>query len=88
MNQLKEWGFSEHWWRGEKGEYWVVGQMILFIGFALLPVYPIVAVDTLPPIWKYIGWGVTSLFSLISAFLLLWGGLELGANLMAECVPK
>ncbi|OLP20457.1 hypothetical protein BST81_00120 [Leptolyngbya sp. 'hensonii'] len=88
MNQLKEWGFSGHWWRGQKGEYWVIGQIILSISFALLPVYPIVAVETLSPVWKYIGWGITGLFSLISALLLLSGGLELGANLTLLPHPK
>jgi hypothetical protein len=26
MNQLKAWGFSAQWWRGERGEYWVIAQ--------------------------------------------------------------
>jgi hypothetical protein len=37
MNQLKDWGFSTQWWRGEKGEYWVIAQGLLFLGFILLP---------------------------------------------------
>jgi hypothetical protein len=47
MNQLKEWGFSANWWRGERGEYWVLGQTLLSIGFILLPVYPVVSLDQL-----------------------------------------
>jgi protein-S-isoprenylcysteine O-methyltransferase Ste14 len=88
MNQLKEWGFSDQWWRGERGEYWVVGQIILFIGFMLLPIYPVVALDSLSPIWKYTGWGLTGLFGLIAALLLLAGILELGKNLTPLPHPK
>ena len=88
MNQLKEWGFSDQWWRGERGEYWVVGQIILFIGFMLLPDYPVVALDSLSPIWKYTGWGLTGLFGLIAALLLLAGILELGKNLTPLPHPK
>lgn len=70
MNQLKEWGFSTQWWRGEKGEYWVIAQVILFVGFALLPVYPAIALDNLPLIWKYAEWGITGIFGLMASWLL------------------
>jgi protein-S-isoprenylcysteine O-methyltransferase Ste14 len=88
MNQFKEWGFSANWWRGERGEYWVLGQMLLFIGFILLPVYPVVSLDRLSPLGKYTSWGLTGLFSLIAALLLIWGGIELGANLTPLPHPK
>jgi hypothetical protein len=35
MNQLKQWGFSGQWWRGQKGEYWALAQTILSVGFVL-----------------------------------------------------
>jgi rhodanese-related sulfurtransferase len=41
MNQLKQWGFSDEWWRGQKGEYWVLVQTVLSLGFILLPPYPV-----------------------------------------------
>jgi protein-S-isoprenylcysteine O-methyltransferase Ste14 len=88
MNQLKEWGFSAQWWRGERGEYWVIGQTILSVGFILLPVYPVVALDSLSPIWKYTGWLLTGLLGLIAALLLLSGILELGKNLTPLPHPK
>ena len=88
MNQLRAWGFSAKWWRGEKGEYWVIGQVILFISFILLPVYPIINLDKVSPIWKYTGWGLTGLFSLIGTLLLIWGGLNLGTNLTPLPHPK
>jgi protein-S-isoprenylcysteine O-methyltransferase Ste14 len=88
MNQLKEWGFSANWWRGERGEYWVLGQILLFIGFILLPVYPVVSLDQLSPFWKYMSWGLTGVFGLIAAFLLIRGGIKLGANLTPLPHPK
>lgn len=88
MNQLKELGFSTQWWRGEKGEFWVLAQLILSVGFILLPIYPIAAIDHLPPAWRYLSWGLTVLCGLIAAILLLWGGVELGANLTPLPHPK
>jgi protein-S-isoprenylcysteine O-methyltransferase Ste14 len=88
MNQFKEWGFSAQWWRGEKGEYWVIVQIILSVGFVLLPTYPLTALDNLPPIWKYTGWSLTGIFGLVAALLLLSGSLELGSNLTPLPHPK
>ena len=40
MKLLTDWGFSwEGWRQGSRGEYWVVAQALLVLGFALLPVY-------------------------------------------------
>lgn len=88
MNQLKEMGFSAEWWRGEKGEYWVLAQAILSVGFFLLPIYPVAALERFSPFWMYLGWGLTGLFSFIATILLFWGGLELGANLTPLPHPK
>jgi protein-S-isoprenylcysteine O-methyltransferase Ste14 len=88
MNQLKEWGFSTHWWRGERGEYWVLAQIILFVGFILLPVYPAIALDRFSPLWKYADWGLAGLLSIMAALLLLLGVAELGRNLTPLPHPK
>jgi protein-S-isoprenylcysteine O-methyltransferase Ste14 len=88
MNQLKAWGFSAQWWRGERGEYWVIAQIILFIGFVIMPIYPVVVRASLSPIWKYAGWGLTGIFSLMAALLLLAGITELGANLTPLPHPR
>jgi protein-S-isoprenylcysteine O-methyltransferase Ste14 len=88
MNQFKEWGFSAQWWRGEKGEYWVIAQVILFVGFMLLPVYPAIALDNLSPIWKYADWGITGIFGLVALLLLLSGSIKLGTNLTPLPHPK
>ena len=88
MNQLKEWGFSAQWRHGERGEYWVIGQIILFVGFVLVPIYPVIDLASLSPIWKYTGWGLTGLFGLMAALLLLSGITELGTNLTPLPHPK
>ena len=88
MNQLKKWGFSEQWWRGERGEYWVLAQTILSIGFILLPVYPAVILDNLPPIWQYLRWGLMGVCGLISIVFFLTGSVELGTNLTPLPHPK
>ncbi len=88
MNQLKAWGFSAQWWRGERGEYWVVAQVILFVGFMLLPIHPITNLGGLSPIWQYLSWGFTGLFSLIAVSLLILGSLKLGKNLTPLPHPK
>ena len=88
MNLFKEWGFSAQSWRGEKGEYWVVGQIILSVAFVLLPIYPAIATDDLLPIWKYANWGITGTFGLIAMLFLLSGSRELGENLTPLPHPK
>lgn len=88
MNQLKEFGFSAQWWRGERGEYWVMGQIILFLAFALLPIYPAIDPDNFSPIWQYVGWGLTGLFGLMAVLFLGSGILKLGKNLTPLPHPK
>lgn len=88
MNQLKEWGFSGQWWRGERGEYWVVAQTVLFLGFVLLPAYPGLQADPLTPTMGYIRWGTIVIFGLIAALMMGLGGLQLGQNLTPLPHPK
>ncbi|MBD2328682.1 MAG: hypothetical protein B0A82_13995 [Alkalinema sp. CACIAM 70d] len=88
MNQFKEWGYSTQWWRGKRGEYWVMGQMILFITFVLLPVYPFLSREPLSPLWNYSVWGLTGLLGLVSIVLLVGGVLKLGGNLTPLPHPK
>ena len=37
MKILSDWGVTGNWWRGDRGEYWVIAQGILLIIFALIP---------------------------------------------------
>ncbi|MEB3189933.1 MAG: isoprenylcysteine carboxylmethyltransferase family protein [Snowella sp.] len=88
MNQLKEWGFSNQWWRGEKGEYWVIAQGLLSLGFILLPTHPDVGIEKLPSTLQLLRWS-TIFFCGVTAFLMLFlGGLKLGQNLTPLPHPK
>jgi len=88
MNQLKQWGFSGQWWRGQKGEYWVLAQTILSVGFVLLPVYPVIDVDNLSPLWQSTRWGLMGVCGLIAIVFFLAGSVELGTNLTPLPHPK
>jgi hypothetical protein len=54
---FQEWGFSRQGWRsGERGEYLVILQGALMIGFVLLPVYrPVGWVIDSPLFCLYVG---------------------------------
>jgi protein-S-isoprenylcysteine O-methyltransferase Ste14 len=88
MNQFKEWGFSAQWWQGKKGEYWVVGQTVLSIGFVLLPVYSPANLALFGDQNQWIAWTGTLLFAIPAAILLIGGGLHLGENLTPLPHPK
>lgn len=88
MNQLKDWGFSSHWWRGEKGEYWVIGQAILSLGFVLLLVYSPTGLELFGNQNQWIIWAGTLTFGGMAAVLLIGGGLNLGENLTPLPHPK
>ncbi|HBE30605.1 MAG TPA: isoprenylcysteine carboxylmethyltransferase family protein, partial [Cyanobacteria bacterium UBA11368] len=50
MKLLNQWGFSrEGLWNNQHGEYWVVIQGLLLIGFVLLPVYRLVGFEIKSP---------------------------------------
>ena len=64
------------------------GQIILFIGFVLLPVYPVIDLGSLSPMWKYTDWVFTGIFGLMAALFLILGSLKLGKNLTPLPHPK
>ncbi len=82
MNQLRDWGFSSNWWRNDRGEYWVIGQTILSVGFVLLPIVPVGELS-LP--MRVLG---TSIFGLIAVVFGIGGLLNLGDNLTPLPHPK
>lgn len=88
MNQFRDWGFSTDWWQGKKGEYWVLGQTILSVGFVLLPVYTPTNLQLLAEQNQWIAWASTLFFCMIAAVLLIGGGLHLGENLTPLPHPK
>jgi len=88
MNSLKDWGFSQQWWRGEKGEYWVLAQTLLSVGFILLPVYPGLQAEPLTAPMVYLRWGMIIVCGLVAGLMMGLGGLALGQNLTPLPHPK
>ena len=84
MKLLKEWGFSrEGWGNNQHGEYWVVVQGLLLIGFVLLPVFRIKLPELL-----YFSWGVVGGLAIFSAVLIFKGLLDLGRSLTPLPYPR
>jgi protein-S-isoprenylcysteine O-methyltransferase Ste14 len=95
MKLLSNWGVTNNWWRGDRGEYWVIAQGILLLIFALIPPYrPSFVADT--SIWHYTSWILTAIFGLLAiVFLSRWRSLsvreslfDLGQNLTPLPHPR
>ncbi|MFN4278842.1 methyltransferase family protein [Thermosynechococcus sp.] len=82
MSKLQEWGFSKDWWRNQRGEFWVIGQTVLSIGFILLPVIRVVILPFAVRLGLTLGLG------LIGLSLGIRGLLNLGNNLTPLPHPK
>ena len=87
--KISEWGFTRQGWRnGERGEYLVLLQGILLIGFILLPVYRPVELNNDLATQLYLRWGVAAIFALMALALIVKGLLDLGRNLTPLPYPK
>ncbi|CAN1208772.1 isoprenylcysteine carboxylmethyltransferase family protein [Tumidithrix helvetica PCC 7403] len=87
MKLLSDMGFTGDWWRGSRGEYWVIAQIILFIVFAVLPTYRPSIVDD-APVWQYTSWSLTTAFGLWAILLLGRSLFDLGQNLTPLPHPR
>ena len=89
LKLLQDWGFTRQGWRsGERGEYLVLIQGALLIGFVLLPIYR-------PASWVidsanllYLCWGIAAALGLGACLLIGKGLLDLGGNLTPLPYPK
>jgi protein-S-isoprenylcysteine O-methyltransferase Ste14 len=89
MKLLSDWGFTRKGWRsGARGEYLVLLQGILLIGFVVLPVYRPIgwAIDS--PGLLYLRWAIALILGLVASLLLLKGLLDLGRNLTPLPYPR
>jgi len=87
MKFFTEWGFSSASWQGQRGEYWVLAQAVLILGFAILPVYRPSGISATPP-GLYAAWAIATLLGLEALMLIAKGLLDLGANLTPLPHPK
>ncbi len=88
MGLFTAWGFSTASWQGRRGEYWVLLQVVLILGFVILPTYrPDGFVLPEPPLTDVI-WVVATLLGAIAALLLGKGLIDLGHNLTPLPHPR
>ncbi|WP_008310472.1 methyltransferase family protein [Leptolyngbya sp. PCC 6406] len=88
MGLWQDWGFSKASWKGERGEYWVLGQAVLLVGFGLVPLWQPAILDSLP-IWTRLGTRAIAVGLALLALLLLGKGLvDLGPSLTPLPYPR
>ena len=87
MKQLSEWGFTPESWKGNRGEYWVLAQVLLIVGYGVLPVYRPDWLTVQSP-WRYGLWTIALLLGLGGLILIIKGLLDLGQNLTPLPYPK
>ncbi|MBD2462214.1 isoprenylcysteine carboxylmethyltransferase family protein [Oscillatoria sp. FACHB-1407] len=88
MKLFTDWGFTRQGWRqGQRGEYWVVAQAVLFIAMFFVPVYQPVPIS-LEPVARYVLWAIALALGLFALILLLKGLLDLGKSLTPLPYPR
>jgi protein-S-isoprenylcysteine O-methyltransferase Ste14 len=90
MKLLSTWGLNAESWKGGRGEYWVVAQAGLMLGFLLLPIYhPIeLPANLAPDLASYGRWMAAALLLLGAIILVIKGLLDLGQSLTPLPYPK
>jgi protein-S-isoprenylcysteine O-methyltransferase Ste14 len=88
MKLLSDWGITTNWWRGDRGEYWVIAQGVLLLVFALIP--PIIPsfIDLRSSIWVYTSWILTAIFGILAIVFLGRSLSDLGRNLTPLPHPR
>lgn len=87
MGIFSNWGFSRASWRGQRGEYWVLAQGVLLIGFVLLPQWP-------PVVWDGSNWvnlgrqAIAFMLASFASVLIVKGWRDLGSNLTPLPYPR
>ena len=88
MKILSDWGVTSNWWRGDRGEYWVIAQGILLIIFALIPPNILTLIDLDTSAWQYPKWILTAIFSILAMIFLGRSLFDLGQNLTPLPHPR
>jgi protein-S-isoprenylcysteine O-methyltransferase Ste14 len=88
MKLLSDWGITTNWWRGDRGEYWVIAQGVLLLIFALLPPNRPSSIELDSSVWQYTSWILTAIFSVLAIVFLGRSLLDLGQNLTPLPHPR
>lgn len=88
MKLLSDWGITTNWWRGNRGEYWVIAQGILLLIFALIPPNVPDFIDLNSSIWQYTSWTLAAIFSILTIVFLGRSLFDLGQNLTPLPHPR
>jgi protein-S-isoprenylcysteine O-methyltransferase Ste14 len=88
MKLLSDWGITTNWWRGDRGEYWVIAQGVLLLVFALIPPITPGIIDLHLSIWLYTSWILTAIFSILAIVFLDRSLSDLGQNLTPLPHPR
>jgi protein-S-isoprenylcysteine O-methyltransferase Ste14 len=89
MKLLSDWGFSwEGLRQGDRGEYWVIAQALLLLGFVILPVYRWSGLNLPTLIGLYVILPIATLLLLSALFLFFKGFIDLGHSLTPLPYPR
>jgi protein-S-isoprenylcysteine O-methyltransferase Ste14 len=88
MKLLSDWGITTNWWRGDRGEYWVIAQGVLLIVFALTPPITPSIIDLRLSVWVYTSWILTAIFGILAIVFLGRSLSDLGQNLTPLPHPR
>jgi protein-S-isoprenylcysteine O-methyltransferase Ste14 len=88
MGRFSEMGFTKDSWKGQRGEYWVLAQMVLLLVFAGVPRLVPDGVMPLPLPVVYGVKGVAVAIALLALILLGKGLVDLGQNLTPLPYPR
>ncbi|MEM9120869.1 MAG: isoprenylcysteine carboxylmethyltransferase family protein [Cyanobacteria bacterium P01_F01_bin.56] len=88
MGKLADWGFTKDSWKGTHGEYWVLAQGLILVGFALLPQWHPAGWDLWPQGVTYLRGAIALSFASFAVILLGRGLIDLGDNLTPLPYPR
>ena len=88
MKLLSDWGITTNWWRGNRGEYWVIAQGVLLLVFALIPPNRPDSIELDSSVWQYTSWILTAIFSILAIVFLGRSLSDLGQNLTPLPHPR
>ena len=88
MKLLSDWGITTNWWRGDRGEYWVIAQGVLLLVFALIPPNRPSSIKLDSSVWQYSSWILTAIFGILAIVFLGRSLFDLGQNLTPLPHPR